>query len=645
MALAAGESHSLALKSDGTVWAWGYNFEGQLGDGTRRDRLTPTQVSGLNSVVSVTAGYTHSLALKSDGTVWAWGGNLTGELGNGTTTQSLTPVQVKGLGGMVAVAAGYGHCLALKADGTVWSWGRNDVGQLGDGTRTNQSTPIRVSGLGEVVALTSGYAHNLALKNDGTLWAWGLNYDGQLGDGRTMTLALLPVKTVLPAGAVMAPFRKAALPQLAFGGGWQTWLYFYNTTDSVVSFSANFVSQDGEPLNVPLDGGPPVSSRIVLLAPGASTALLAPDRGALVQGWVETGLPSGVGGHAVFRQSVAGRADQEAVVPLAPETSQHAHFVFDEEKTTTGIAFVNPSSQAASVTITVYNPDNAVLGTTRLQLGSKSKMVAVLKNLPDMTGVAGQYGRVAIESASGAISVLGLRFAGEAFTTIPVFHQTESATSRFVLPQLVFGGVWTTEIYLSNTTNQTATAYVRFFSNAGDPLIVPLRSMSPSQTQVVNLAPGATVRLVTVGGPDLFQGWAEANLPGGVIGHAVFRQSVPGRAEQEAVVPLTKPDAKVAEFSFDDIGLTTTMAVLNASDVSTLLTVISTDDDGRVIGNSRISLPARTKQAYVIRHLPEHNGVSGKRGRMRLTVQAGAVAVLGFRFGGEAFTSIPVLHQ
>nr|WP_269456777.1 Ig-like domain-containing protein [Thermanaeromonas toyohensis] len=184
--ISAGTYHSLALKSDGTVWAWGQNSYGQLGDGTTTNRYTPVQVQGLSDVVAVAAGGGHSLALKSDGTVWAWGANNYGQLGDGTTANRYTPVQVQGLSGVVAIAAALGsHSLALKSDGTVWAWGYNYYGQLGDGTTTNRYTPVQVQGLSNVVAIAAGGSYSLALKSDGTVCAWGYNGQGQLGDGTT----------------------------------------------------------------------------------------------------------------------------------------------------------------------------------------------------------------------------------------------------------------------------------------------------------------------------------------------------------------------------------------------------------------------------------------------------------------------------
>ena len=119
------EGPSLALKSDGTVWAWGDNRGGQLGNGTADSNAhpLPVQVSGLSKVVASTSGDYHSLALKSDGTVWAWGYNAEGQLGDGTTTSRFSPVQVSGLSGVAAIAGGVYHSLAVRTDGTVWAWG------------------------------------------------------------------------------------------------------------------------------------------------------------------------------------------------------------------------------------------------------------------------------------------------------------------------------------------------------------------------------------------------------------------------------------------------------------------------------------------------------------------------------------------
>ncbi len=178
--------HSLALKSDGTVWAWGYNGYGQLGDGTIENKNVPVQVIGLSGIVAIASGDYHNLALKSDGTVWAWGYNGYGQLGDGTTEEKI-PVQVSGLNNVIAISGGAHHSLAVKSDGTVWAWGENTYGQLGNGTFTSSNvyTPIQVSGIGSITAIAAGATHSLAQQSDGTVWAWGSNYYGQLGDGTT----------------------------------------------------------------------------------------------------------------------------------------------------------------------------------------------------------------------------------------------------------------------------------------------------------------------------------------------------------------------------------------------------------------------------------------------------------------------------
>ena len=182
----ASTNNSFAINTGGEVRAWGYNKNGQLGDGSNLDRDTPAQVGGINGVKQIAAGTIHVLALKEDGNVLAWGTNSFGQFGNGTTTDTLTtPVQVHNLTNITQVAAGYYHSLALKSNGEVLAFGNNPNGQLGDGTTKNSSTPVQVSGLSGVKQIESGIYHSLALKTDGKIWSWGLNSYGQLGDGTT----------------------------------------------------------------------------------------------------------------------------------------------------------------------------------------------------------------------------------------------------------------------------------------------------------------------------------------------------------------------------------------------------------------------------------------------------------------------------
>ncbi len=194
--ISANGYNSVALKSDGTVWIWGYNGHGQLGNGTTTNSRLPIQVEGLSDVISVSAGRDFCLAAKSDGTVWAWGYNAFGQLGDGTTKDSTQPVNVKYLNDVKKVYAGDNHCIALKIDGTVWTWGYNTYGQLGDGTRESKKVPVEVKKLNCITYISAGYEHSIAVKEDGTVWAWGLNSDMQLGNGATAYGTSLPIQII-----------------------------------------------------------------------------------------------------------------------------------------------------------------------------------------------------------------------------------------------------------------------------------------------------------------------------------------------------------------------------------------------------------------------------------------------------------------
>ncbi|AYB46111.1 S-layer homology domain-containing protein [Paenibacillus lautus] len=194
-AIAAGGYYSLALKSDGTVWAWGVNGGGELGDGTTTDRHVPVQVSGLTDVMAIAAGGSHSLAVKQDGTVWAWGNNAYGTLGDGTRLYRTRPVQVRNLQHIVAVAGGGYHSLAVDQAGNVWSWGDNGQQQLGLNSNASSLIPVPVPGIEHVREISAGGFHSVAMKKDGTVWGWGLNSGGQLGDGTYNNTRGIPTLT------------------------------------------------------------------------------------------------------------------------------------------------------------------------------------------------------------------------------------------------------------------------------------------------------------------------------------------------------------------------------------------------------------------------------------------------------------------
>ena len=182
VSIAAGYGHNLGIKSDGTLWAWGYNADGQLGDGTILNKLSPVQIGTATDWASVDAGLIHNFGIKTDGTLWAWGWNHYGQLGDGTNSDRRSPVQI-GTGDWVSVAAGDYYSLGIKGDGSLWAWGWNDVGQLGDGSTTNRATPTQIGAANNWALVAAGYKFSFGIKTDGFAYAWGQNDAGQLGDG------------------------------------------------------------------------------------------------------------------------------------------------------------------------------------------------------------------------------------------------------------------------------------------------------------------------------------------------------------------------------------------------------------------------------------------------------------------------------
>jgi len=184
--IAAGYDHAVAIQSDGSLWTWGANSLGQIGDGTTSNRLSPYRIDVGAEWSDIAAGKFYTLAVRSDGTLWAWGANNYGQLGDGTIVNRFAPVQIGTDADWAAVSAGTVHSLALKTNGTLWAWGRNVSGQIGDGTKTDRYAPVPIGTAAEWIAIAAGTSHSLAIRSDGTLWAWGANDLGQLGDGTTI---------------------------------------------------------------------------------------------------------------------------------------------------------------------------------------------------------------------------------------------------------------------------------------------------------------------------------------------------------------------------------------------------------------------------------------------------------------------------
>ncbi len=226
ISVAAGSSHALGVKSDGTLWSWGYNLIGQLGLGNNTNSNRPVRVGALNDWAAVSAGDAHSMAIKKNGTLWVWGDNSNGQLANGTFTgNSNTPQQVGSANNWVKADAGNSYCMALKSDGTLWGWGSNVNGYLGDGTNTGRSTPVQAGTDTDWKEISAGLNHTLGLKTNGKLWAWGLGSVGQLG-GATPGNSPNQVGLESNWGSICAgEYNSLALKTTGtlWGWGWNQW--------------------------------------------------------------------------------------------------------------------------------------------------------------------------------------------------------------------------------------------------------------------------------------------------------------------------------------------------------------------------------------------------------------------------------------
>ena len=281
--LACGGDFSLALASNGTVWAWGSNSNGELGNGTNADRWAPAQVSlpiGV-TIINIAAGWTHSLALASDGTVWAWGSNSNGELGNGTNTPSDIPVQVSLPSGVIItnIAGGASHSLALASNGTVWAWGNNDFGELGNGTNTNSNIPVQVSlpsGL-TCTNIAGGGLHSLALASNDTVWAWG--YSGNDGGPDGINSSNIPVQVSLPSGVIITNIAGGSLHSLALASNGTVWAWGNNDFGELGNGTNTYSS-------IPVQVSLPSGVIITNIAGGADHSLALASNGTVwAWGW------------------------------------------------------------------------------------------------------------------------------------------------------------------------------------------------------------------------------------------------------------------------------------------------------------------------------------------------------------------------
>ena len=307
--IAAGNYHSLALDQNGRAWAWGRNSSGQIGDGTDDgDRVVPTAASMPPGVLftAIAAGGSYSLALDRNGHAWAWGYNYYGQIGDGTylnvrvvPTATTMPPGIT----FIAIAAGAAHALALDQHGRAWAWGWNRDGQIGDGTHDNfrlvPTAPLMPSGT-TFSTIAAGNYHSLALDQNGHAWVWGSNPYGQAGDGTDDNLRLLPTATQMPANVTFTAIAGGSWHALALDQHGHAWVW-----------GANNVGQAGDGTI----GNRRLVPTAVTMAPGDAFAAVASgqfhplglDRHGRAWGWGSNG----------FGQVGDGTHDNSRLVPTA----------------------------------------------------------------------------------------------------------------------------------------------------------------------------------------------------------------------------------------------------------------------------------------------------------------------------------------
>lgn len=305
-AVSAGTYHSLALNGDGTVWAWGYNGRGELGDGTGRSSTTPVQVvfpAGV-SITAVSAGGIHSLAVDSDGVVWSWGGNDYGQVGNGTTTTTYAPGRVFLADGTplhaTSISAGSSHSLAVDANngGRVYAWGNNSNGQLGIGSTTDSTwaAPVVLAnnqGAFRATTVSAGAYHSLAIdaSGDHTVYAWGSNAGGQLGNG-TSTDASYPGRVLVddshPLHAVAIAAGGYHSLAIDAGSDRDVWAWGYNNRGQVGRGTSG--DRSLRPVQVTFGDGSPLRASALAAGDAFSLAIDAtPDRNVYSWGYNASG--------------------------------------------------------------------------------------------------------------------------------------------------------------------------------------------------------------------------------------------------------------------------------------------------------------------------------------------------------------------
>ena len=456
--------YALALASDGTVYSWGFNSWGQLGNGTSgtaNNASAPVAVKTAGTpmegktIVQVAAGATHSLALATDGTIYAWGKNEYGQLGNDSTTNSPVPVAVKTAGTpmdgktIIQIHAGYEHSLALASDGTVYAWGRNNSGQLGKNDATDAHIPAAVQTLGTpmagkvIVQLVAGNSQSMALASDGTVYTWGWNQYGQLGNGTT-TNSRIPVAVVTTgtplAGKIISQIAAGNAHALAMTDDGTVYTWGWNQYGQLGN---NSTINSSLPVIVKTTGTPLAGKMITQIASGGSpnSLVLANDGTMYTWGWGQHGqLGNGTIGTDAKTPLAVSTAPPSALAPSAPKVT------FDGIEAT-NVTIVN------STTITATTPAHAAgLVDVAIDLGDGDELYKTAKT--------SSYRYATVPDAPTNLATAPLDNAVRLTWTAPA-NNGGSPITDYVIQYSADGGItWSTYSHIASTSTTVAIPFL-----------------------------------------------------------------------------------------------------------------------------------------------------------------------------------------
>ena len=443
----------------------------------------------------------------------------------------------------------------------------------------------------------------------------------------------------------------ASIAQIASAGGWDTNITLVNLSTFPVGTVMNFYDDAGNPLSLPftfpLGLTSPMTNSTVNGSINASGLLLVDTTGLYTQaanvGWSRLQALGKVGGYALFTNTPN---NWQAAVPLQTLNASSYLLAFDNTGSlSTGLAIANLSMQTANINAIIRDDSGTIIGTETITVPAQGHTSFTLSSTYTVT--AGKRGTVELDTpAGGQINVLGLRANGPALTTVPVL--AEVGTAGGSMAHVTYNQGWDTTFTLVNTGTSPAQATLSFFDDFGTPLQMSMAfpqtgAVSDSATVTQTLAAGASLIMATSGQSNFksVSGSALLTTTGNVSGFAIFRYNP---SQQEAVVPLETSDASAYTVAYDNTnGLTTGLALANASDQAETLSLILRDENGAQFAGGAINLPAHGHTAVTLSLA--YPGTAGIRGTVQISNLAGTpFSALGIRFtAGQNITTIPVL--